>query len=50
MDRSLPCIHQKDCVKCFTRLRCIHYDSGEDRTDYDEPDYDEYEAEEEEEE
>jgi hypothetical protein len=43
MNRSLPCIHKKDCGKCFNRLGCLHYDTGEDRTDYDEDrtDYDE---------
>lgn len=36
MNRSLPCIHKKDCGKCFNILGCLHYDTGEDRTDYDE--------------
>ena len=45
MNRNLPCIHKKDCGKCFNKLRCPHYDTGEDRTDYDE-----YETEEEEDE
>ena len=36
MNRSLSCVHKKDCGKCFNKPGCPHYDTGEDRTDYDE--------------